>query len=196
MSDRPPPELAELRLTVQSVSVLVPPSLYRPPPLPAVEPPEMIRPLKVAVTPLSTWNTRLVPPPLIVTPAAGPVIVSVPLVLLSSSWPCGQRDRLGRGEDGRVEGDGPARKVVGERRSRRAVWSRRSEKSSPSAVVVTTKLGTMATCDSNAPMSTVPLKMRDSPRWSVVMPAGMRALLPASMAGLPRSRAIVSVGPP
>ena len=40
-----------------------------------------------AVTPESTWNTRLVPPPLTVTPAAGPVIVSVPLVSLSSSWP-------------------------------------------------------------------------------------------------------------
>ena len=53
-----------------------------------------------AVTPASTWNTRLSPPPLTVTPAAGPVIVSVPLVLLSSSWPAGQRDRLRRGEDG------------------------------------------------------------------------------------------------
>ena len=39
-----------------------------------------------AVTPASTWNTRLSPPPLTVTPAAGPVIVSVPVVLLSSSW--------------------------------------------------------------------------------------------------------------
>ena len=39
------------------------------------------------MTPLSTWNTRLSPPPLTVTPADGPVIVSVPLVLLSSSWP-------------------------------------------------------------------------------------------------------------
>ena len=34
----------------------------------------MVRPLSVAVTPLSTWNTRVVPPPLTVTPAAGPVI--------------------------------------------------------------------------------------------------------------------------
>ena len=33
----------------------------------------------------STWNTRLRPPPLTVTPAAGPVIVCVPPVLLSSS---------------------------------------------------------------------------------------------------------------
>ena len=39
------------------------------------------------MTPLSTWNTRLSPPPLTVTPAAGPVIVCVPLVSLSSSWP-------------------------------------------------------------------------------------------------------------
>src|SRR5262245_3635273 len=39
-----------------------------------------------AVTRLSTWNTRLSPPPLTVTPAAGPVIVSVSVVLLNSSW--------------------------------------------------------------------------------------------------------------
>ena len=39
-----------------------------------------------AVTFESTWSTRLSPRPLTVTPAAGPVIVSVPLVLLSSSW--------------------------------------------------------------------------------------------------------------
>ena len=84
--NRPPPAAAELPLMVQSVSVIVP-SLYRPPPYPAVEPPEMVRPLRVAVTPLSTWNTRNSPPPLTVTPAAGPMIVSVPLVLLSSSWP-------------------------------------------------------------------------------------------------------------
>ena len=50
--------------------------------------------------------------------------------------------------------------------------------------------------DSKAPMSTVPLTMRDRPRWSVVTPLGMRALLPASMAGLPGRRAMVWVGPP
>ena len=50
--------------------------------------------------------------------------------------------------------------------------------------------------DSKAPMSTVPSTMRGSPRWSVVTPAGMSALLPASMAGLPGNRAIVWVGPP
>jgi hypothetical protein len=38
-----------------------------------------------AVTFASTWNTRLFPPPLTVTPAFGPVIVSVPVVSLSSS---------------------------------------------------------------------------------------------------------------
>jgi len=38
------------------------------------------------VTPPSTWNTRLSPPPLTVTPWFGPVIVSVPVVSLSSSW--------------------------------------------------------------------------------------------------------------
>ena len=39
-----------------------------------------------AVTPPSIWNTRLALLPLTVTPAAGPVIVSVPVVSLSSSW--------------------------------------------------------------------------------------------------------------
>ena len=34
------------------------------------------------------------------------------------------------------------------------------------------------------------------PRWSVVMPAGTSELLPASMAGLPATRAWVRVGPP
>ena len=34
----------------------------------------------------SIWNTRLFPPPSTVTPAAGPVIVSVSVVLESSSW--------------------------------------------------------------------------------------------------------------
>ena len=81
-------QTAELPLTVQLVSVVVPPSLYRPPPLPAVLPPVIVSPEIDAVTPASTWNTRLSPPPLTVTPAVGPVIVSVPLVLLSSSWPC------------------------------------------------------------------------------------------------------------
>ena len=40
-----------------------------------------------AVTPLSIWNTRLAPPAFTVTPAAGPMIVVVPVVSLSSSWP-------------------------------------------------------------------------------------------------------------
>ena len=37
------------------------------------------------MTPLSIWNTRLFPPPLIVNPAAGPVIVCIPLASLSAS---------------------------------------------------------------------------------------------------------------
>ena len=46
----------------------------------------IVSPEMDAVTLASTWNTRLSPPPLTVTPAAGPVIVWVPVVLLSSSW--------------------------------------------------------------------------------------------------------------
>src|SRR5262245_22014105 len=70
---------------VQLVSVAVP-RLYRPPPTDAL-PPVIVSPEIGAVTPPSIWNTRLALLPLIVTPAAGPVIVSVPLVSVSSSWP-------------------------------------------------------------------------------------------------------------
>ena len=49
-------------------------------------PPVIVSPEIDAVTLASTWNTRLSPPPLTVTPAAGPVIVCVPVVSLSSSW--------------------------------------------------------------------------------------------------------------
>jgi hypothetical protein len=72
----PPPSVAELLEKVQLVSVTVP-SLSSPPPsLPPVGLPWVIvSPDMDAVTLASTWNTRLVPPPLIVTPPAGPVIV-------------------------------------------------------------------------------------------------------------------------
>ncbi len=46
----------------------------------------IVIPERDTVTPPSTWNTRLEWLPLTVTPAAGPVIVSVPVVLLNSSW--------------------------------------------------------------------------------------------------------------
>ena len=80
-------DAAELPLTVQLVSVSVPSSLSRPPPLPVVLPAGDRQSRDRRRDIASTWNTRLSPPPLTVTPAAGPVIVSVPVVLLSSSWP-------------------------------------------------------------------------------------------------------------
>ena len=49
---------------------------------------------------------------------------------------------------------------------------------------------------SKAPMSTALPTMRANPRWSVVTPAGIRLLSPASMAGLPGKSGIVCVGPP
>src|SRR5215468_1578411 len=86
---RPPPfvepTVLTLLLTVQLVSETVPPWLYSPAPFVVVEPFVMVRSVKVAVTPPSTWNTRLAPPPLTVTPTAGPVIDTAPVVLLSSS---------------------------------------------------------------------------------------------------------------
>src|SRR5262245_45432951 len=79
--NRPPPRPAEveprLPLTVQLFSVAVP-LLDRPPPYSA-KPPVIVIPEIDTVTKASTWNTRLAPPPLTVTPAAGPVIVAVPI---------------------------------------------------------------------------------------------------------------------
>ena len=62
------------------------PLFDRPPPLPVVAPPLIDSPLSVAATPLSTWNTLSVPPPLIVRrPAPGPSITSGPEVSESIS---------------------------------------------------------------------------------------------------------------
>ena len=70
---------------VELVSVIVP--LFSiPPPFPGVLPPVIVSPERDAVTPPSTSNTRLFPPPLTITPAAGPVIEVVKAVSLSSSW--------------------------------------------------------------------------------------------------------------
>ena len=58
-----------------------------PPPLPLPAlPPVIVIPEIDAVTLASTWNTWLAPPALTVTPAFGPLIVSLPVVSLSSSW--------------------------------------------------------------------------------------------------------------
>ena len=46
----------------------------------------IVSPDRAAEAPASIWNTRLEPPPLTVTPAAGPLIVVV-AVSVSSSWP-------------------------------------------------------------------------------------------------------------
>ena len=49
---------------------------------------------------------------------------------------------------------------------------------------------------SKAPMSTVPSTILGSPALVGHDPEGIRLVLPASMAGLPGSRAMVCVGPP
>src|SRR5215813_3866717 len=69
----PPYLLAELPLTVQPARVRLP-QLKMPPPYVDTLPPEMVRPEIEAVA-RPTSKTRLLPPPLMVTPAAGPVIV-------------------------------------------------------------------------------------------------------------------------
>ena len=83
---RPPPlPAAVLPMIVQSVSVAVP-WLYRPPPIAAL-PPEIVSPEIVAVTPAPICNTRPVPPPASVRPAAGPSRAIGPPVPVSRSGP-------------------------------------------------------------------------------------------------------------
>ena len=108
-----PPLSAALYEKVLPVTTTLP-KLARPPPLPtavfdvtqhcrsvrfpqfAIPPPSpmlalplvIVSPEIDAVTPTSTWNTRLTLLPLTVTPAVGPVIVivAVPVVSRNSSW--------------------------------------------------------------------------------------------------------------
>ena len=89
----------------------MPPLLYRPPPLAGAAPGDRQSRDRRRDTRVDLEHPAR-PPPLTVTPAAGPVIVVVPVVLLSSSWPR-QGDRLRRVEDGRVEVDrvGPAGRI-------------------------------------------------------------------------------------
>ena len=56
------------------------------------------------MAPRSTWNTWLKPPPLMVRPAAGAMIVS-PASVVQLELSRAEGNRLGRGEDSRVEGD-------------------------------------------------------------------------------------------
>src|SRR5262245_50971284 len=82
----PPPLAAVLPLTVQSVRTSVPLLIRPPPSAPKALPPVIVSPDIAADAPLLTWNTRSVLLPLIVTPAAGPVIVVV-AASVSVSWP-------------------------------------------------------------------------------------------------------------
>ena len=85
------------------------PWLSSPPPSPAVTPPVIVRPERLAEVPLSTWKTRLAPPPLTASlPRPGPRIVIGPVALLSSSGPAVRVMTDGLGEGRLVEGDGGA----------------------------------------------------------------------------------------
>ena len=83
---RPPPlPTAVFNVTQHCRSVRFP-QFAIPPPSPTLALPLVIVSPEIdAVTPTSTWNTRLALLPLTVTPAVGPVIVSVPVVSRSSS---------------------------------------------------------------------------------------------------------------
>ena len=64
------------------------PELTRPPPSDPIElPPVIVIAESDAVTPASILNTWLLPPPLTLSAAVGPLIVCVPWVLLKSSGP-------------------------------------------------------------------------------------------------------------
>ena len=161
------------------------PSLNRPPPKMPF-PSMMLRPDMLTTLSPAMLNTSVVLFPLIVTPAAGPVIVSVPLVSAQLEPGPRQRDRLCPGEDGRVEGD---RLAFPLRISARSTAPCRSSSPSgqpvPSAVVLTIsgdRLGLEG--------ADVPAAVDDAGVAALVGSdtAGMRALLPASMAGCPAAR--------
>ena len=87
----PPPLKPELPDRVQLLTVSVLKFKTPPPPwTPVVEPFLMVRLVRAACTPLSTWKTRLAWLPSTVTPAVLPsmaIVAGVALCPLSSSWP-------------------------------------------------------------------------------------------------------------
>ncbi len=187
LNSPPPSPAAELPLIVQSVSATVP-RFSSPPPLPLTEPPVIVRPEMLAVTPPSTWNTRLAWLPVMVTPTfGGPVIVVVVagLVLLSSSavpwsvmvWALPKT---------------AGSKVI----TLPAYWSARL--TAPGSVKVAAVVVIAPLLDSTtrrltwkAPMSTT--EPRLTPRSSVETP--LKAI-PVAMAGLLDLGAMVGAGPP
>src|SRR5262245_50593386 len=103
----PPPLGAELPVTVQSISVSVPPAFRRPPPTSAL-PPVMVSPDSDAC-PSWTSNTRLLPPPLTVKRLApGPLIVVVALFVKVS----GPADSVMDWEPTKTVGSKPIETVV------------------------------------------------------------------------------------
>ena len=139
----------------------------------------------VALAPTS--STRLALLPLIVTPAAGPVMVVAPVVSVSVNcvpprvmvW-----DVLNTVES-KVMASAPVSELA-----KLTAWRRlRIPAGAANASLVL--LTTSGLPVSNAPISTAPT--RGNPRWSV---AGAPVLVPALIAGLFDRSAIVCVGPP
>ncbi len=150
-----------------------------------VRPPESVSSDSDPVTPASTSNTGLGPLPLTITPAAGPVIVWVPPVLLNASWP-----DVNAIVWVPVKTAGSKLIAMGPRYASARLTA--PGRVRPAAVVTTVpEFDSTTRLVWKAPMSTVVPRIR--PRWSVVTPA---TLVPAPMAGLPGSKAMVWVGPP
>ena len=184
---RPPPlPVAELPLMVQSVSVVVP-WLYRPPPSVLAEPPVMVRPEIAAVTPVSISKTRLVTAAADGHARRGPVDRLRPAVVAQLELALRQRDRLRRGEDGRVEGD----RLGGVEHIGQVDGLAQAQLARGRAGAVAGGIDHQAELVWKAPMSGG--ESSGTPRWSVVTPL---TAVPLPMAGLPGRRAMVWVGPP
>ena len=144
-------------------------------------PPVMVRPEIDAVTPASTWNTRLGSPPLIVTPAGRAGDRGRRRSFAQLELAAGQGDRLRGGEDGRVEGDrrSPAGLIGQVDGAGRVERRRRRCRAVAGRVDSTSERLRLEGADVDRAASA-------KPRWSVVTPL---TAVPASMAGLPGKRA-------
>ncbi len=144
------------------------------------------------MTPESIWKTRLAPPPLIVTPAVGPVIVGEPE--LNASWPAVRV--IVWAVLNTVELNVIDCSVACGTFAKLTAWpTLRSPKGDPvpSETVLTTS-GLVW----KAPMSGLGVSS-GMPRWSIVIggvPAFNWGVTPVPSAALADTRGMVSVGPP
>ena len=148
----------------------------------------IVRPEIDAVTPRRPGTPGSVPPPLTVTPAVGPVIVSVPLVSLSSSWPPRQGDRLALAK---TVGSKVIVSAPPSASARLTAWRRLR---SPEGEAVRVDRGIDHQPGLNLEGADVGSRAEGKPRWSVVTPADRGA--GADGRRCRGARAWSAVGPP